>query len=198
MQLKFLFLIFFSLQLFATDKIIIREDWAETPPELPVTQKHVTNDKLTLQLHGDSKDKIKKSHHKKIKNDPFYIWSGRTRSVWAVSLKLKEEVAVAGKNLTVKWRTKQYKRTLQLIVQNEEGKWFIYKDGTGESKDWLESRIKIDATNWHEFDIDKLSMGKAVDKLELKSLKAFGFTDLTAGGDSKACSRLDWIELIFD
>ena len=198
MQLKYLIiLISFSLQLFAADKITIREDWAEIPPELPVTAKHVTNKNLTLQLHGDV-EKIKKSHHANKKNDPFYIWSGRTTAVWALSLKLKEPVEVKGKSMTVKWRTKQFKRTLHLIVQNQDGDWFISEEGTGATKDWEENSIKLDPAKWAQFDIEKLTKGKAVESLDLSKLQAFGFTDLTAGGNSKACSRLDWIELIFE
>ena len=103
---RFLILFLLCFSFYSYGEIKIREDWAETPPQLPITQEHVVNKNLTLKLHGDV-EKIKKSHHAKIKNDPHYVWSGRTENLWAVSLDLKEAISVGDKTLTLNWRTKQ-------------------------------------------------------------------------------------------
>jgi len=181
---------------FAEGEMKIREDFAATPPELPITQNHIVNKDLTLVLHGDVK-KIKKSHHANKKNDPHYVWSGQTQSLWALSLTLKKEVAVQGKSLSLTWRTKQSGgRTLYFLVQNESGEWFIYNEGTGDAKDWNESSFTFDKSKWSSFDINNLKKGEAVSELNIKSIKAFGFTDLDRGKGSKVSSRVDWLELI--
>ena len=199
-MLKLIFIVnflFLSLIYAETNsgELKIREDFAATPPELPITQKHIVNKDLTLHLHGD-KDKIKKSHHANKKNDPHYVWSGRTESLWALSLELKEILSVENKSLNLKWRTKQSGgRTLYFLVQNESGEWFIYNEGSGTAKDWNESSFKFDKTKWSSFDIKTLKKGGAVSELNLKNLKSFGFTDLERGKASKASSRVDWLEL---
>ena len=176
-------------------EVKIREDFAATPPELPITQKHVVNKNLTLKLHGD-KEKIKKSHHANKKNDPHYVWSGRTQSLWALSLELKEALPVKSKSLNLKWRTKQSGgRVLYFIVQNEAGEWFIYNEGTATAKDWNESSFTFEPTKWSKLDIKSLKKGEKVTSLELKGIKSIGFTDLQRGGASKASSRVDWLEL---
>ena len=46
-------------QLMAGAAPAFREDWKEIPWALPVTQAHVANPSLTLELHGPGKDGIK-------------------------------------------------------------------------------------------------------------------------------------------
>lgn len=41
--------------------LFFREDWKETPAEIPVNQNHVQNENLTVQLYGPGKDVIKKA-----------------------------------------------------------------------------------------------------------------------------------------
>jgi hypothetical protein len=52
--------------------VFFREDWAETPPSLPITREHVANPDLTLHLYGPGGDKVKKSHHEEPPLDPYY------------------------------------------------------------------------------------------------------------------------------
>ncbi len=66
-------------------KLYFGEDWKEIPAETPVSQKHINNPELVLKLHGTSTDSIRKSHHDKPADDPWYIWSGLDRSLWKVN-----------------------------------------------------------------------------------------------------------------
>ncbi len=54
-------------------KLKFSEDWKEIPAEIPVTQDHVNHPDLVLGLNGPGKDSIKKSHHDKPADDPYYI-----------------------------------------------------------------------------------------------------------------------------
>ena len=194
MKAIFCLFIVFVCPLLAGEKLVIREDWKEIGPALPITQEHVNNPELTLQLHGDV-EKIKKSHHANKKNDPFYIWSGRCTALWAVSLKLKKQVELK-ETLNIRWRTKQgHDRILYPIIQVAGDKWYIAKKGTGASKDWEENTLELGAADWSIFDMKAIKRGEDA-KLSDQQITAFGFTDLMSGGKSQACSRLDWIELI--
>src|ERR1700680_1849633 len=69
--------------------LFLREDWKEIPAETPVTQEHVGNSSLLLALYGPGKSGVRKSHHDKPANDPYYIWSGECKGNWAISLRDK-------------------------------------------------------------------------------------------------------------
>src|SRR5690554_1953512 len=64
--------------------LFFREDWKETPPEIPLSQAHVNNPELLVQTYGPGKDSLKKSNHEKPVDDPFYVWSGLCRGNWLV------------------------------------------------------------------------------------------------------------------
>ena len=51
-----------------------REDWKETPPEVPVTQAHVRNPDVLVTRHGPGGDSIKKSHHAEISKREGTYW----------------------------------------------------------------------------------------------------------------------------
>tara|TARA_B100000497_G_C7668177_1_gene403005 strand:+ start:854 stop:1159 length:306 start_codon:yes stop_codon:yes gene_type:complete len=67
--------------------LFFREGWKETPAEIPLNQNHVEDTELTVQLYGVSVDSLKKSHHVKPDDDPFYVWSGLCLGNWMVTLK---------------------------------------------------------------------------------------------------------------
>ena len=68
--------------------LFFREDWKEIPAEIPLSQKHVNNTDLFVQLYGAGQDSIKKSHHEKPVDDPFYVWSGLCLENWMVTLNM--------------------------------------------------------------------------------------------------------------
>jgi hypothetical protein len=50
---------------------------------------------------------------------------------------------------------------------------------------------------WWELDMDRIVEMKPLDKreIDLSKVDEIGCTDLMRGGESNACSRLDWIEV---
>jgi hypothetical protein len=48
---------------------------------------------------------------------------------------------------------------------------------------------------WYELDITTMVEGSPVTNPNLSKVDEIGFTDLMRGGQSIACSRLDWIEV---
>ncbi|MBK9170213.1 MAG: hypothetical protein IPM24_22515 [Bryobacterales bacterium] len=174
----------------------LREDWKETPPETPVTQEHVANSDLELTLYGPGRDGIKKSHHDRPADDPYYVWSGTATGNWAVALRHRRaQVDLTGLS-KVRWRSKQAGfRALRLIVKTAAGQWLISSEADPSSEDWREFEFILGNQRWRRLDIDRVIEGAWVDNPDLSRIDEIGFTDLMTGGGSAGCSRLDWIEV---
>ncbi|MBT3199087.1 MAG: hypothetical protein HN350_04135 [Phycisphaerales bacterium] len=179
----------------AADGLFFREDTRDIPPALPITQKHISNPDLILGLHGPGKTGIKKSYHESTKNDPHYIWSGQCKGNWAVSLAKKNATAdLSGAQAQIRMRTKNYMRTVYVILKTPGG-WLVSNQSTGSSREWQSIILRTSDMSWSKLDIASVTRGDRVTKPDLTKVSAIGFTDLKPGGGSKACSRVDWIEV---
>ncbi len=180
----------------SSSDLFFREDWKETEAALPVTQEHVANPDLQLSLHGFSREEIKKSNHPHIPDDPYYIWSGECRGNWAVSLMHKTKKVDLTGSAEIKWQAKQSGyRQLRVILKLSDGQWLVSDHYDDESKYWREKSFKIADLRWRELDIERVIEGNWVKDPDLSEVEEIGFTDLMVGGQSKASSRLDWIEV---
>lgn len=177
-------------------ELFFREDWRETPPATPITQEHVANQDLILNLYGTDTDNIRKSNHDKPADDPFYVWSGRSEENWAVTLKNNESQVDLTERASIKWRTKQSgMRCLYPILKLADGQWLIGDQCNGQSNDWRVTEFIIDDLKWRSLNIKQLIEGRLVEDPDLSRVTEVGFTDLMRGGGSRASSRLDWIEV---
>jgi len=176
--------------------LFFREDWKETPAEVPVSQKHVFNSDLELGLYGTGKEGMKKSNHDRPEDDPFYVWSGLCEGKWAVTLKHSESLVNLNEFAIVRWRAKQSGfRCLHIILKLENGSWLISDQADGRSGDWRICDFIISDIQWYQLDMETITEGNPVTDPDLSRVDEIGFTDLMSGGQSKACSRLDWIEV---
>jgi hypothetical protein len=176
--------------------LAFREDWKESPAATPVTQAHVAHPELVLSVHGPGRDLVKKSHHDKPADDPFYVWSGDTTAPWAVSLRHRRGSIDLTGQARVRWRAKQSGfHELRLLVQIDEKQWLVADQSDGPSVDWRERDFPIADLKWRTLDITQIVEGRTVDKPDLSTVRAIGVTDLRAGGGTPASSRLDWIEV---
>ena len=176
--------------------LYFREDWKETPAEIPVTQMHVKNPELILARHGASADSIKKSHHDQPDDDPWYVWSGLCTTNWAVTLQKKNSLADLTSGARISWRTKQAGgRILRIVLGLENGTWLVSDQGSGVTADWHVFTIGLDTLKWRRLDIETVEAGERLQAVDLSKVQAIGCTDLMPGGGSPACSRLDWIEV---
>ncbi len=176
--------------------VFFREDWKEIPAATPVTQGHVLNKDLVLSLYGPGCDSIKKSHHEKPDDDPYYIWSGLCTGNWAVTLKNPALFADLTGYSKIIWRSKQSGlRELRIILKLADGTWLVSQEGDGMSKDWRVKEFNLSDLSWFRLDIDNIIEGEQVIGPDLSKVDEIGFTDLMRGGQSISCSRLDWIEV---
>jgi hypothetical protein len=176
--------------------LFFREDWTETPAALPVTQAHVANTDLLLELHGPGGARIKKSHHDRPADDPFYIWSGDAEAPWAVSLGHRRGAVDLRGLAKVRWRAKQTGfRRLHLVLRLADGGWIVSEESDGASSDWRIHEFNIGDLRWRRFDITQVIEGAAIGAPDLSRVARIGVTDLMRGGGTPASSRLDWIEV---
>ena len=175
--------------------LFFREDWTETPPNLPVTNADLMNKELEVSRWGPGASVIKKSFHDNKPEDPYYIWSGLCPGTWAVSLRKKDAMVDlrAGK---VRWRAKQAGfRELRIILKTADGKWMVSDQSDGPAEDWRVREFIIADIRWRALDIEKVTEAGWVKEPDLSRVAEIGFTDLMPGGRTPACSRLDWIEV---
>jgi len=176
--------------------LFFREDWKEIPAEIPLNQNHVNNPSLIVGLYGPGKDSIKKSHHDTPVDDPFYIWSGLCTGNWAVTLKHKDHLVDLSRYARVKWRSKQFGfRELHLLIKLDDGTWLVSKEADAASSDWRISEFNLADIHWYGIDMNTITEQKPILNPDLSKVEEIGFTDLMTGGQSIACSRLDWIEV---
>lgn len=176
--------------------LLFREDWRETPPETPVTQDHVAHPDLILTVHGPGREGVKKSHHDKPADDPYYIWSGTAEGNWMVALTPRDYLIDLSSYAKVRWRAKQAGfRQLRIALQLENGTWLVSDACDDASSDWRIREFNIMDIVWMELHPEEIRETRAATEPDLSRVKSIGFTDLMAGGKSSACSRLDWIEV---
>jgi len=162
----------------------------------PVTQEHVANPDLVLGAHGPGKAGIRKSHHDKPADDPYYIWSGVCPANWAVSLRHKTAQVDLTGQAKIRWRSKQAGyRELRIILKLADGTWLVSDAADGPSLDWREHEFNLADIRWRKLNIETIVEGAWADKSNLSRVDEIGFTDLMRGGESAACSRLDWLEV---
>ena len=179
----------------AADGLFFREDTRDTPPATPISQEHVANPDLTLWLYGPGRGDVKKSYHETTKNDPHYIWSGQCKGRWAVAFEKTGQAAdLSAVDARIRLRTKNARRTVYVIAKTPDG-WLVSSEGAGPSNDWRMTVLTVKDLSWSQLDIDTVTRGKRVARASLKRISKIGFTDLEPGGASKACSRVDWIEV---
>jgi hypothetical protein len=187
-----------SLAIFSQERpgLFFREDWKEIPPATPVTQGHVSNSDLLVTRHGPGEAGIKKSHHDRPADDPYYIWSGEAEGNWAISLRhQKSQVDLTGL-AKIRWRSKQAGfRSLRILLKLASGQWLVSDQSDSASSDWRICEFNVADIRWRRLDIKKIVEGDWVNAPDLSRIEEVGFTDLMPGGQSVACSRLDWIEI---
>lgn len=179
----------------AEPELFFREDWTVSPPSLPLTQRDLANPDLIVTRHGPGRMVIKKSFHDNKPNDPHYVWSGLCPGTWAVSLR-RRGASVDLREGRLRWRAKQSGfRELRVIVQTADGRWLVSDAADGASEDWRVREVDFATVRWRELDIETVVEGPWVENPDLSAAVEIGFTDLMAGGRSRASSRLDWIEV---
>jgi hypothetical protein len=176
--------------------LFFREDWKETPAEIPLSQKHVNNPDLLVQLYGPGQDSLKKSNHEKPVDDPFYVWSGLCLENWMVTLKHKTSNVDLTGFAKITWRSKQAGlRQLRITLKLADGTWLVSDQFDDATKDWRIREFNVQDIVLYKLDSKSVVEIGQVTNPDLSNVEEIGFTDLMPGGKSASCTRLDWIEV---
>ncbi len=176
--------------------LFFREDWKETPAEIPLSQKHVNNSELIVNLYGPGKDSLKKSNHEQPVDDPYYVWSGLCLENWMVTLKNKTQNVDLTGFAKIRWRSKQFGlRELRIALKLKDGTWLVSDLADGPAKDWRIKEFNLQEITWQKLDAERIAAVGIAQNPDLTNVEEIGFTDLMPGGQSAACSRLDWVEV---
>ena len=200
--MKLSFFLFFFLSLVSAmaqeyrPSLLFREDFQETPAEIPISQKHIANPDVIFSTYGPARDSLKKSHHDKPADDPYYMWTGLCLDSWAVTFRHSSTFADLSSYGKIRWRTKQAGfHNLRILLKLADGRWLISRQFDGPSRDWRIKEFNISEIEWWTFDMNTMKELVRVNEVDLSKIDEIGCTDLMKGGGSKACSRLDWIEV---
>lgn len=181
--------------------LLFREDWAEIPFALPITQEHVANPDLQLHLYGGAVDFLKKSNHDHIPNDPYYVWSGEIRdtAIWAATFSYKDRTVIdLSGEASISWRTRQSgEHCLRVVLRLVDGDWLISEPVVCQSAEWQVTTHTLSTLSWSGLGADELDFSKAapVTDPDLTSVVEVGFTDMKAAAGSPSSSRVDWLEV---
>ena len=196
LMLVFCLSAFQTLQAQYRPSLFFREDFKETPAATPVTNEHLVNTNLQLGFYGPGCDSLKKSHHEKPVDDPYYVWSGLCQGNWVLTLKNKRSYVDLSNYSKILWRSKQAGlRDLHIVLKLADGIWLVSVQGEGSSADWKITEFNISELEWYTLDIKSVIEIRPVKNPDLSKVDEIGFTDLMTGGGSNACSRLDWIKV---
>lgn len=176
------------------EHIWFREDFLETPAEIPVAQKHLANEDLRLHRLGPGGDQLKRSFHENIPDDPYYVWSGLCEQRWAIAFEHQSTSADLTSGF-IRWRTRQSGDHVLYPIVRCGDRWLVANEGTAANKDWTVQQFELATCKWFELDIKSIEQGSRVAQPDLSNIRAVGCTDLKTGDGSQACSRLDWIEV---
>lgn len=177
--------------------VFFREDWAETPPALPITQDHVESPDLTLHLYGPGGDQVKKSHHEEPPLDPYYVWSGECEGTWAVTLSREGMlVDLSGAGARIRWRSRPSGlRQIHAVLRQADGTWLVSEQADTLRGTWHDHSFRVQELQWRRLDIERVTEGERVQDPDLSRIAEVGFTDLMPGGGSAASTRIGWIEV---
>lgn len=177
-------------------EVFFREDFKESPAEVPITQGHIANANLLMSLYGTAANQIKKSHHDTPADDPYYVWSGLCEGSWAVTLMYKSKYVDLSGQAKIRWQTKQSGfRQLHILLKLADGTWLISNQSDPFSTDWRIKEFNIQDIHWRSLDIVTMTESNYFENPDLSQVQEIGWTDLMKGGGSAACSRIDWIEV---
>jgi hypothetical protein len=151
---------------------------------------------VLLALYGPGKEGIKKSHHDKPADDPFYIWTGTCTANCAIALRHKDSFVDLRGQSKIVWRSKQAGfRQVRIILKLANGTWLVSNLYDDASDDWRVREFNVSDIRWRKLDIKTVVEGAWVDNPDLSKVDEIGWTDLMVGGNSIACSRVDWMEV---
>lgn len=182
--------------------LIFLEEWNSEPLAQPITQEHLSNPDLTLNLYGDV-DGIRKSAHP----TENYTYTGETVTNWGLTLNDPEATWDLSRNGMVMLTTRNSGfRLTHIMIKTADGNWFVSEEGNPESTFWIERQYVLENLRWRELlmtdtPTNRSNMREPIEGYQpivpmglgtpdLTQVVEVGFTDLLPGGWIPSTSRV--------
>lgn len=183
-------------------ELIFLEEWNSEPLAQPITQEHLSNPDLQLNLYGDAAG-IRKSAHP----TENYTYTGETVTNWGLTLSDPNATWDLSRNgmMMLKTRNSGYRFT-HIMLKTADGNWYVSEEGNPESTFWIEREYILENLHWRNLmmvdqptnatnmrdpieghqPIIPMSVGTP----DLTQVVEIGFTDLMPGGWIPSTSRV--------
>src|SRR5665213_533589 len=159
--------------------LFFKESWKKAPGNVPVTQAFVTNPDLQLNIYGAGKEDFGVTSE----GDVPHIWTGLCASSCALTLTHKDSfVGLTGK-AKIRWFTKTSGfHEVRPVLKLADGTWLIGDHVDADVFDFREIEFFLSEVHWLKPDMPKVqTKGDVLDKVDLSTVDAIGFADLTPG-----------------
>jgi hypothetical protein len=182
--------------------LIFLEEWNSEPLAQPITQEHLSNQDLTLNLYGDING-IRKSAH----TTENYTYTGETITNWGLTLSDPDATWDLSRNGMVMLKTRNSGfRLTHVMIKTADGNWYVSEEGNPESNFWIEREYILENLHWRDLmmvDQPTNSSNRrdpipghqpivplGVGSPDLTQVVEVGFTDLLPGGWIPSTSRV--------
>lgn len=176
-------------------QLVWKETWKQAPGNVPVTQDHVTNPDLRLNIYGQGKEDFGITSEGNVP----HIWTGLCASTCALTLSHKDTFV----DLTGKARIRWYLKTsgfheVHPVLKLADGTWLIGDHTDSSVTDYLQFEFFLSDVKWLRLDMPAvMTKGSLLDKVDLSKVDQIGFADLTPGSGHGlgGFSDVGWIEV---
>ena len=182
--------------------LLFLEEWNSEPLAQPITQEHLSNPDLTLNLYGDING-IRKSAHP----TENYTYTGEAITNWGLTLSDPAAYWDLTRNgkMMLMTRNSGYRFT-HIMLKTADGNWYVSEEGNPESTFWIEHEYILENLHWRNLMmVDQPTNASnqrdpipghhpiiptSVGTPDLSRVEEIGFTDLMPGGWIPSTSRI--------
>ena len=162
--------------------LFFREEWKETTEtgDITVSQQFVANPNLELKLYGPGAKGQMITGSAANPQNPTHVWNGMCAANCAMTLRDKNNFVDLTGQAKARWVTKVsgFQR-IHPVVKLADGTFLVGDWADGTTNDWRETEFYFSEVRWIKLDPARVvTVGAAVDKVDLSKVDEFGWTDL--------------------
>ena len=162
--------------------LFFSEEWKETTEtgDITVAQRFVANPNLELKLYGPGANGQMITGSAANPQNPTHVWNGMCAANCAMTLRDKNNFVDLTGQAKARWVTKVsgFQR-IHPIVKLADGTMLVGDWADGSTNDWRETEFYFAEVRWIKLDPARVvTVGAAVDKVDLSKVDEFGWTDL--------------------
>jgi hypothetical protein len=176
--------------------LFFKETWKQAPGNVPITQQHVVNPDLLLNIYGAGGNQ---DFGVTSEGNVPHIWTGLCASSCALTLSHKDNFVDLTGKAKIRWLIKTSGfHQVHPVLKLADGTWLIGDHTDAYTFEYHESEFFLSEVRWLKLDMPKVqTKGTLLDKVDLSKVDQIGFADLTPGSGHGlgGFSDVAWIEV---